>query len=57
MTKPEKYILDEVEVIEKECLEKDISPIEWIERYAERYCRKYINGSIPKIGMLKNRRG
>ena len=45
MTKPKEYILNEVKIIEKECLEKGISPIEWIEKYAKVYRRRYCNSS------------
>ena len=41
MTKIRRYILNEVKIIEKECLEKGISPSEWIERHAEEYRQKY----------------
>ncbi len=57
MTKAHQYILNEVKVIEKECLKKGISPIEWIERYAEGYHRKWGNDSMPRLVCLKRRRG
>lgn len=57
MTKPKKYILNEAKIIEKECLQKDISPGQWIRRYAEEYHRKYGNRSMPKVACLKIRRG
>ena len=50
MFKPKEYILNEVKIIEKECLEKGISPIEWIERYAEEYSRKWLNHSRQIFG-------
>ncbi len=41
MSAVKQFILNELKVIEKECLEKGISPGEWIERYAGEYRRKY----------------
>ena len=49
MSAVKQYILNEVKVIENECLEKGISSSEWVERYAEEYHRKYANGSIKKV--------
>lgn len=57
MTKIQKYILDEIKVIEKECMEKGISPIEWIKRYAEEYRQGYGNVSMSKVVCSKIRRG
>lgn len=57
MTKPQKYILNEVKVIEKECLEKGISPREWIERYAEEYRGKLGIADTEKVGVLKQKEG
>ena len=35
------YILKELEVIEKECMEKGISATEWVEKYAADFHRRY----------------
>lgn len=53
MTKTEEYFLDVAKTIEKECLEKGISVRKWIERYAEKYCRRFSNGRMQKISEQK----
>jgi len=35
------YILKELEVIEKECMEKGISATEWVEKNAKNFYKKY----------------
>ena len=57
MTAAQRYILGEVKIIEKECLERSISVSEWIERYAENYHRKYWNNNQQGVGLSnKNHR-
>lgn len=41
MGKISEYILRELKIIERECLEKGISASEWIEKYADEYNRKH----------------
>lgn len=53
MGRVKQYILNELKVIERECLEKGISASEWIERYAEGFRRKYGNDNIQKVGLKK----
>lgn len=53
MTRTEKYILEEVKAIEKECLENGISPSEWVEKHARSYHRKWLNGKMQKSACLK----
>jgi len=36
-----RYILNELKIIEKECMEKDITASEWVKKYAEKYRWKY----------------
>jgi len=57
MTETQNYILNEVKVIEEEYLEKGLSPCEWVERYAGKYHKRYWNGSMSEIDMLKNKEG
>lgn len=57
MSETEEYILNEIKMIEKECLDKGISPSEWVARYAEKYRRKRINGNLQKAGSLKREEG
>lgn len=49
MNKTKEYILNELKIIEQECMEKGISASEWVQRYAEEYHRKYGNGSMQKM--------
>lgn len=53
MTAAQRYIFDEAETIEKECLEKGISVSEWIERYAENYHRKHWDFTRQRISLVK----
>lgn len=48
MGRVREYILNELRVIERECLEKGISASEWVERYAAEYRRRYGNGSMQR---------
>ena len=43
MSAVKSYILRELEVIEKECMEKGISATKWIEKYAENFHERYWN--------------
>ncbi len=55
MTEFQRYIYSELKTLREECRQRGITPIEWVERYAESYHRKYANGSIVKGGMTKGR--
>jgi len=53
MTRTEKYILNEVKVIEKECLENGVSPSEWVEKHARSYRRKWNHEKPQETKSLK----
>lgn len=54
MNEYKKYILTELKIIEKECMEKGISASEWVERYARVYCKKNGNGDTPHFDTGEN---
>lgn len=49
MNKIKAYILNELQVIEKECMEKGISASQWVERYAEDFHKRYWNARVQRV--------
>lgn len=58
MTQNQRYILNELKTIQKECMEKGISASQWVEWYAEEYRRKngYNGYSSVRKGVLIKRK-
>jgi len=48
MTQNRRFILNELKLIQEECMEKGISASEWVQRHAEEYRRKYGNGFMRR---------
>jgi len=56
MTSTQKYIAEELKTITRECLQKQITPEEWVARYAMRYRLRYIKAGSMGAGHFYNRR-